>query len=132
MLLHGYGFFHNPFKFLIKKLRSFFFGVFLPSKFQHLSCGVGLFWVRVEGGEGCVIIGVRRRLVRAQTKGCWAPGFHKDAQHDKGPFHRGPNMATLVVFQGLFQSVTSFLIINSHRNKHRQNPNNKLKNEAYK
>jgi hypothetical protein len=31
------------------------------------------------------------------------------------------------VFQGLFQSVTSFLIINSHKNKHRQNPNNKLK-----
>jgi hypothetical protein len=78
-----------------------------------------------------VIIGVRRRLVRAQTKGV-GPPFHKGAQHDKGPFHKGPNMTRFVVFEGLFQSVTSFLIINSHKNKHRQNPNNKLKNEAYK
>ncbi len=61
-----------------------------------------------------VIIGVRRRLVRAQTKGV-GPPFHKGAQHDKGPFHKGPNMTRFVVFQGLFQSVTSFLIINSQK-----------------
>ncbi len=73
-------------------------------------------------GEGCDYW-CQKRVGESTNK-----GRHKGGPNTtKALFIGCPTWQELVVFQGLFQSVTSFLIINSHQNKHRQNPNNKFK-----